>query len=110
VGCALDSRRALLPQDVSRQLRQHRASLLTEHGILRERFADVLTDAVRGALLREEGYEVEVVEFIDSAHTPRNALIRAVHTGRSAADPELSRLLGEWQVKPALATLLEAQR
>jgi SAM-dependent methyltransferase len=97
-------------KDVSRQLRQHRASLLTEHGILRERFADVLTDAVRGALLRGEGYEVEVVEFIDSAHTPRNALIRAVQTGRSSTDPELSRLLQEWQVKPALATLLEAQR
>jgi SAM-dependent methyltransferase len=97
-------------KDVSRQLRQHRASLLTEHGILRERFADVLTDAVRGALLREEGYDVEVVEFIDSAHTPRNALIRAVQTGKSTTDPELSRLLQEWQVKPALAQLLEAQR
>ncbi len=97
-------------KDVSRQLRRHQPSLLTEHGILRERFADVLTDAVRGALLREEGYEVEVVEFIDSAHTPRNALIRAVQTGRAKTDPELARLLQEWQVKPALAALLEAAR
>ncbi len=97
-------------KDVSLQLRQHPAGLLTQHGILRERFADVLTDAVRGALLREEGYEVEVVEFIDSAHTPRNALIRAHRTGEHRTDPELGRLLQEWRVRPALAKLLEAAR
>ena len=102
-------------KDMSRQLRRHRAradGLLTEHGILRERFADVLTDAVRAALLREQGYEVEVVEFIDSAHTPRNAMIRAVHTGppaRARGRRGTGRACcTEWQVKPALATLLEA--
>src|SRR5262249_42949264 len=54
--------------------------LLTRHGILRERFADVLTDALRAALLRLHGYRVDVVEFVDSAHTPRNLLVRAHHT------------------------------
>ena len=38
--------------------------LLTRHAILRERFADVLTDALRAALLRLHGYRVEVVEFV----------------------------------------------
>ena len=54
--------------------------LVTRHGILRERFADVLTDSLRAAILRLVGYRVEVVEFVDSVHTPRNALIRAVRT------------------------------
>jgi hypothetical protein len=97
-------------KDLSQQLRRAGAPtpyrLLTEHGILRERFADVLTDAARAALLRERGYDVEVVEFIDSAHTPRNALIRARHTGRTSADPELAALLAEWNITPHLATLL----
>jgi SAM-dependent methyltransferase len=97
-------------KDISRQLRLGEPVLLTEHGILRERFADVLTDALRSALLREHGYEVEVVEFIDSAHTPRNALIRAVRTGQSKPDPELATLMAQWQVTPALSTLLAAAR
>ena len=48
---------------------------------MRERFADVLTDAVRAELLRLLGYRVEVVEFVESKHTPRNTLLRAVRTG-----------------------------
>jgi hypothetical protein len=55
------------------------------------------------------GYRVEVVEFVDSRHTPRNALIRAVRT-RAAADPGTAaayrRLVQTWGVTPALATRL----
>jgi SAM-dependent methyltransferase len=85
--------------------------LLTKHAILRERFADVLTDALRAAVLRMVGYRVDVVEFVDSEHTPRNSLIRAVRTG-APADPatvaSYERLVREWQVRPALATRLAA--
>jgi SAM-dependent methyltransferase len=78
---------------------------LTRHGILRERFADVLTDAVRANLLRILGYRVEVVEFVESVHTPRNTLLRAVRTG-SAADSaqiaEYAELIAGWGIRPAL--------
>ena len=77
--------------DVQRQLRAaappHPYGPLVRHGILRERFADALTDALRAALLRLLGYRVEVVEFVDSQHTPRNTLIRAVRTGRARRRP-----------------------
>ncbi len=86
--------------------------LLTRHGILRERFADVLTDAMRAALLRILGYRVEVVEFVGSQHTPRNTLIRAVRTG-AAATPELVAdyhdLTRAWGVTPALSVLLASE-
>ncbi|GAA4597024.1 SAM-dependent methyltransferase [Actinoplanes octamycinicus] len=81
----------------------------TRHAILRERFADVLTDSLRAGLLRQHGYRVDVVEFIDSAHTPRNLLLRARRTGAPAtADQraEYSALIEQWQVKPALAVML----
>jgi SAM-dependent methyltransferase len=99
-------------KDISRQLRAHPApepySLLTRDGILRERFADTLTDALRAALLRTRGYRVEVVEFVDSRHTPRNTLIRALATGvaGSAAEDEYTELARTWQVRPKLAELL----
>ena len=56
-------------------------AMLTRHGILRERFADTLTDALRASLLRLQGYRVDVVQFVESQHTPRNTLLRAVRTG-----------------------------
>jgi SAM-dependent methyltransferase len=96
--------------DIAAQLRRAPApapyGLLTGHGILRERFADVLTDSLRAALLRRHGYRVDVVEFVDSAHTPRNLLIRARHTGAPADDGEYDTLVKTWQVTPRLATLL----
>lgn len=99
--------------DVSRQLRAVHPpagyGLLTRHGILRERFADVLTDSLRAAILRLVGYRCEVVEFVDSRHTPRNVLIRAVRTGAPPRpdDVEAYRsLVDAWQVQPALARLL----
>jgi len=83
---------------------------LTRSGILRERFADVLTDSLRALLLRLHGYKVEVVEFIDSQHTPRNLLLRATYTG-TAPTAELSaeykNLVDAWGVRPHLATLLD---
>ncbi|WP_246614240.1 class I SAM-dependent methyltransferase [Paractinoplanes bogorensis] len=85
---------------------------LTRHAIMRERFADVLTDSLRAALLRLNGYKVEVVEFIDSAHTPRNLLLRARHTSAaptSAQRAEYEALTSEWGVTPALASLLDRQ-
>ena len=84
-------------------------ALLTRYGIVRERFADVLTDSLRAAVLRQVGYRVEVVQFVDSEHTPRNLLLRAARTG-VAAGPEVraeyEALVGEWQVKPRLAALV----
>ena len=71
--------------DIAAQLRRTPTpapyALLTRHGILRERFADTLTDAVRASLLRLQGYRVDVMQFVESKHTPRNTLLRAVRTG-----------------------------
>jgi len=99
--------------DLQRQLGELGGQLpfaaLTRHAILRERFADVLTDSIRADLLRLLGYRVDVVEFIDSRHTPRNALIRALHTG-AAPTPrrigEYTDLVSSWSVRPALADRL----
>ncbi len=100
--------------DVQRQLRERAApgpyQLLTRHGILRERFADVLTDALRAAILRLSGYRVEAVEFVPSEHTPRNVLLRAVRTGAPPTEElvaEYAELTRAWGVQPRLARLLE---
>ncbi|HYY11747.1 MAG TPA: SAM-dependent methyltransferase [Kineosporiaceae bacterium] len=110
--------------DVQRQLEAARAAgeqppephaALVRHPILRERFADVLTDTFRAQLLRLAGYGVDVVEFVDSRHTPRNALIRASlrrparrgdDAGRQRLAHEHAELAAAWHVRPALADRL----
>lgn len=99
--------------DIAAQLRRRTApgayQALTRHPILRERFADVLTDSLRAALLRLHGYRTEVVEFIESRHTPRNLLLRARRTGApptQAQRAEYAELAGAWGVTPRLAELL----
>jgi SAM-dependent methyltransferase len=90
--------------------------LVARHNILRERFGDVLTDAVRAALLRRVGYRVEVVQFVSAEYTPRNTMIRAVRTAQArpdgAADAEFAEyaaLVADWGVTPHLQTLLADQ-
>jgi len=87
-------------------------ALMTRYGIVRERFADVLTDSLRAAVLRQVGYRVEVVQFVDSQHTPRNLLLRAARTGaKPTADlrAEYQAMVTEWHVTPRLAELLLPQ-
>lgn len=99
--------------DIAAQLRKARTpapyTMLTRHGILRERFADTLTDAVRAAILRLLGYRVDVVEFVESEHTPRNTLVRAVRTGGvvkgGSVRKEYDDLVATWAIRPHLAVL-----
>lgn len=81
--------------------------LLEQHGILKERFAALATDALRAAALEAAGYRAQVLEFIDLDHTAKNLLIRAVQRDQRSAVSEASwrgrmdefkRLLGVEQV------------
>ena len=49
-----------------------------DYGLLKERMAALVTDGLRAKYLEREGYETQILEFIDMAHTPKNILIRAV--------------------------------
>jgi len=49
-----------------------------KYGLIRERFASLTTDLLRALLLEQNNYAVQVLEFVDFSHTPKNILIRAV--------------------------------
>lgn len=64
---------------------------LLKYGIIKERFAALATDALRGEFLESAGYSVQLLEFIDMEHTPKNILIRAVKkqkSGKNENPPE----------------------
>lgn len=84
---------------------------LLKHGILRERFSALMTDAVRAQLLEARGYKVQVLEFIDMEGTPKNLMIRAVLAGGAATqslacEKSARDLLEAFGVKQSLAELL----
>ncbi len=103
--------------DIQRQLSAVRTpspyGVVTRHAILRERWGDVLTDALRAALLTKHGYRAEVLQFVSAEHTPRNTMLKAVRIG-AAHDDEAARryaeLVATWGVTPYLETLLTSAR
>lgn len=76
--------------------------LLMEHSILKQKFADAATDALRCKVLEINGYDVQALELIDPEETPKNVLIRGVK--RSQTSPKRrEKQKGEYQ---ALCELL----
>jgi SAM-dependent methyltransferase len=87
---------------------------LLRHGVLRGRFADLLTDSLRAAALEGFGYAAEVMEFVATEHTAKNVMIRAVRRrpGREAERAQAAglaayeELVRRWGVEPELRRLL----
>lgn len=78
-----------------------------KHGLLKERFSAIVTDALRAEYLENAGYEVQVLEFIDMEHTPKNILIRAIHTGKMGQNTKGIETLEQFlHVTPTLGKLL----
>lgn len=53
------------------------------HGIIKEKLASLVTDSLRANVLEILGYQVQLLEFIDMEHTPKNILIRAIKTNNT---------------------------
>lgn len=56
--------------------------IFLRHGIIKERMCALLTDSIRADVLEDMGYKVDVIEFIDFEHSPKNIMLRAVRTGK----------------------------
>ncbi|MCS7459537.1 SAM-dependent methyltransferase [Paenibacillus doosanensis] len=81
--------------ELFRQVESEVLGPLLAHGILKERFSALATDALRSKLLDIMGYKTQLLEFIDMEHTPKNVLIRAVK-GKRPAPAELAALVGSY--------------
>ena len=64
--------------EVNMQISNTTLAPILKYGLIKERMSTLITDAIRANLLEEQGYQVQVMEFIDMEHTPKNILIRAV--------------------------------
>lgn len=97
--------------ELNAQIESDDFSILTRYGLLKERTAAIMTDAIRGNLLEYCGYKTQILEFIDFTHTPKNLLIRGVRTRipeshREKLLREVETLINEYHLKPTLYELI----
>lgn len=70
------------------------------HGIMKERMAEWLTDAIRALLLESKGYKTKIMEFVSLEHTSKNLLITAEKTKvRPRALLEVAALKEQYGIK-----------
>jgi SAM-dependent methyltransferase len=98
--------------EFNHQMEANTLSILTKYGIIQERMAALMTDAVRGNLLEAVGYKTQLLEFIDIAHSPKNILIRASKSKvskekKEKALKEVDSLISEFNFNPTLLNLLK---
>ena len=84
---------------------------VVDHGILRVRLADLITDSLRSSALEALGYRAEAIEFVAAEHTTKNLMIRAVKRSDRRREERAAReyrtLADAWGVKPTLEGLLQ---
>ena len=98
--------------ELNSQIKSEKFSLMTRYGIIKERFSALVTDAIRGNILEYMGYNVNLLEFVDLSHTPKNILIRAVKNPdkgeeiKNKAMDEVRKMMEEYGLSQALYRMI----
>lgn len=98
--------------ELNSQIKSEKFSLMTRYGIIKERFSALVTDAIRGNILEYMGYNVNLLEFVDLSHTPKNILIRAVKNPNKKEDvkkkamDEVRKMMEEYGLSQALYRMI----
>ena len=95
--------------ELNGRIRNDMLAPVLKYGILKERMSALITDGIRANLLESAGYSVQILEFIDMEHTPKNLLIRAVKTGKKQSAESLDRMTEAIRGKLTLEGLLYPQ-
>lgn len=104
--------------EVNKQIQCDALQGALKYGLIKERLSALITDAVRANILEQQGYETQVLEFIDMEHTPKNILIRAIKregmgyvpgaiSKKNAPGHQLEQLEELLHIEPTLQKLLQ---
>lgn len=82
---------------------------ILQYGILKDKFASIVTDAMRGLALQTKGYNVNIMEFTPVENTPKNVLIKAIKTGVKNTDAikQYNGLKEMLNIKPYIDKVVE---
>lgn len=97
--------------ELNKQINNEVLRPILKYGIIKERMSALITDALRADIMETMGYHVQLLEFIDMEHTPKNILIRAVKSNQGvpvkrSSDKKLEECMDFLKVSPCLYKLL----
>ena len=95
--------------EINKQIKNESMEDILKYGIIKERISALITDAIRANVLEEQGYETQILEFIDMEHTPKNLLIRSIRSDKIKAigrKKKLQEFYRDFNITPTLVTLL----
>lgn len=98
--------------ELNGQMRCETLQPILKYGVIKERMAALVTDALRANLLEQQGYDTQILEFIDMEHTPKNLMIRAVKNSKMgmktrAERSDIQELTSFLHISPTLEQLLK---
>jgi len=96
--------------ELNKQISCKELQSILKYGLIKERISALVTDAIRANLLEEQGYDTQILEFIDMEHTPKNMLIRAVKRSGNAKMGKKNNVVETIEflhVEPTLKSLLD---
>ena len=91
--------------ELNKKFKSTNFSALANFGLIKERLSSLITDTLRAKTLELCGYSVDVLEFIDFEHSPKNILIRAKRTTkindvkRNAISLQMESLISEFNAE-----------
>lgn len=109
-GCKVMMNVPCCQHELFHQIENDEMNIMLNYGILKERFAALLTDSIRARLIEIMGYKVQVMEFIDMEHTPKNIMIRSVKTKKKDCGElidDVERIIREYNINPTLYKLIK---
>lgn len=98
--------------ELNGQMRCETLQPILKYGLIKERMAALMTDALRANLLEQQGYDTQILEFIDMEHTPKNLMIRAVKKNKTgmktrAERSDIQEVTDFLHISPTLEQLLK---
>lgn len=111
LGCDVILSVPCCQQELFKQIKNDDLSSMLSYGILKERFASLLTDSLRADALKLCGYKTNIIEFIDMEHTPKNIMIKAIKNKNFTKDiksiNDFENLIKKFNVNPTIYNLLK---
>lgn len=111
LGCDVILSVPCCQHELFKQIKNDDLSSMLSYGILKERFASLLTDSLRADALKLCGYKTNIIEFIDMEHTPKNIMIKAIKNKNFTKDIKninaFENLIQKFNVNPTIYNLLK---
>lgn len=94
--------------EVNKRIKCDELNDIFKYGLIKERMSSLITDAYRANVLESQGYETQILEFIDMEHTPKNIMIRAMKSSKTSMNKQTYDSIEKYfNIQPTLGRLIK---